>query len=838
MRARLFAALAVSVVVLGSVPQAAFAREVSVVETKSSMIMPQPTPKGGVSFGGCYVSNINATMNGVTHYTLVNTPAGFPTAGMILWYFNTLAYTGRTVISDATIKCGQVWGESILPAYIFRMYEPLQDWDGLTFTWQSWLGPTMTNNPPFTNNFATYFGPEISMTDIIGTQPAIWTIPSNIVQGWLDNPASNLGVMIKPDGGANKMLCNRAHGTVANRPTLTIEVSSNNLKPNTPTNQVPANGAPAQPRTGLQLTASPFTDPNGDPFGAAQWQVATTPEFIAPVWDSAAATASSTITVPVALQPGMRYWWRVRYRDTNAVEGDEWSAYSAPTYFDTTLNLVDPIAKIESMSAMILCGWTGVFSYADSNYNGRTRTDFYGPNGQSTNIAPGAMYMFWFDLRPFAAYTGMTVGADGDFMVANGYVLDPFPGTFNLREILTPWHETNVTWNNFVGPNWGSWTGRVSDVIGSVVFSQAREYWHLNVPQAMLQRWIDNPGSFYGLSLEANNANANVYTRRGEVGRQPQLTFDLSYSNAVPPNTPANVAPPNGSANQTLQPTLQSSAFSGPGLTHAASQWQIANDPSFAAPQWDSGSRTGDLLMVVIPSNVLQYSSRYYWRVRHISTEGGKSAYSSPTSFDTIVQAGTFTKLASANAMIKYINAESNFTSAAHTYFLPQGPSNGVPSGIVLNQFNLEVFQGMEATGPGQFEVFYGWVDPNFGAITFTPYLLLAPWNETSVTWNNFVGVDETNYPALLGQGFGSGVAVDLGSTQWTIDQSVIQGWLDGTITNYGIALVSDANNANALIFTRKTPDKAPRLTVDILPEPAGVLAALLAGALLLRRRR
>jgi len=106
-----------------------------------------------------------------------------------------------------------------------------------------------------------------------------------------------------------------------------------------------------------------------------------------------------------------------------------------------------------------------------------------------------------------------------------------------------------------------------------------------------------------------------------------------------PPAQPAGVSPVDGATGVSLTPTLSSSAFSDPdaGDTHAASQWQIDDDPwDFSAPAFDSGTDTTNLTSISIPSGRLTYSTLYYWRARYQDSHGAWSAWSEEAHFNTM----------------------------------------------------------------------------------------------------------------------------------------------------------------------------------------------------------
>jgi hypothetical protein len=821
------------------------ALEVIVNETASAMIKPNPIPDA-TRGGGCYVSNVNPAI--INNYNPVNLIAGYPVVGLLLYYFDLSAYTGRVVSGDADLSIGQVWGDKTRPDYWCYTFECLSNWEETVVTWQNWLGPGMTNNPSFTNNFHKYFSEQISSCNLnLGDSGDIiyhWTIPSNVVQRWLDDPASNRGIAHRPDGSFNKMLWNRARINVfpLKIPRLTVNFVSNNQAPTTPTNLTPANAAIAVPQTGARLSASAFNDPNGDAFSNSQWQVSADATFANILWDSGTIGPVTSVTIAATLQHSTRYYWRVRYRDGNVTEGQEWSAWSMPTSFDTVLNLIYPVARIESMSAMAKNGSV----YANSNVTGRTEGTFNFVTA-ATNVAPAGFLMYWFDLSVFSMYTGMVVGGTPKLQVSSMWAWPQNPPIFDLRVLQAPWHESNITWNSYVGNDWGTWTGKVGEVVSSVTIDsgETAATFEWEVPVSVIQQWIENPNQNYGLALVPQGAcNAMLYTRKSV--RPPTLVFDLAYSGAPAPAKPTNLSPANGAADQSLTPTLTSSAYSG-GAPHAASQWQLSEAGSMSPVKWDSGSSTGNLLSVSVPAAAgLTNNSRYYWRVRHVSSEGGKSPWSDVTSFDTPLVHGTFTKAATRMAMINYRAPGSNVNGNVSTVFWPHtGSSNGINGAVILCRFNLDVFsgKGAEAGGDGEVNVRWLYVNEDFGAIFFSAFPLLSPWDEDTVTWGTYVGAgpDLTN---VIGETFGSQQVIAPGSpggengTTWTVPQDVIQTWLDSAASNFGVAFYPDQANANAIMHGKLAPGTAPKLTAEIIPEPASLLLLGIAGVLGLLRRR
>jgi photosystem II stability/assembly factor-like uncharacterized protein len=130
-----------------------------------------------------------------------------------------------------------------------------------------------------------------------------------------------------------------------------------------------------------------------------------------------------------------------------------------------------------------------------------------------------------------------------------------------------------------------------------------------------------HPHGLWGLFSGRFDENALLACAVGEVG-------------PVPPDTPVNLAPPNGTGLPQPSVTLKASSFSdrNPEDTHLASQWQIATDSGFTGTVLDSAPDPTNLTTYTVTAG-LAYDQTYYFRVRHEDSTGLWSDWSQPTSF-------------------------------------------------------------------------------------------------------------------------------------------------------------------------------------------------------------
>jgi hypothetical protein len=138
-------------------------------------------------------------------------------------------------------------------------------------------------------------------------------------------------------------------------------------------------------------------------------------------------------------------------------------------------------------------------------------------------------------------------------------------------------------------------------------------------------------------------------------GTDYKCTFADWKASQVSVNKPSLLTPADGATDVGETPTFTSSAFSGTGVTHASSDWQVTlkADTGFASPVVQSMADTAHLLSW--DGGPLQPNTDYIVRVRH--NGGGKSsAWSDAVAFKT--QAG-FTPVM-APGQVYYIESGTN----------------------------------------------------------------------------------------------------------------------------------------------------------------------------------
>jgi len=202
---------------------------------------------------------------------------------------------------------------------------------------------------------------------------------------------------------------------------------------------------------------------------------------------------------------------------------------------------------------------------------------------------------------------------------------------------------------------------------------------------------------------------------------------------------------------------------------------------------------------------------------------------------------------ASQNAVIKSEHPATNYNGALMMQECNYNAVGSAPiGGFIMAAFDLGMYSGYVAVADGSFSNGINWAAEGgyYGS-----HQLLSNWNQSTVTWGNYVGpTDDSTYLNLIGPKMGQigPTAADSWMTVppygWTVSQSVIQAWLNNPGLCYGLALVPIEPNENNQCFALNgmnwAPQQMPKLVVDIIvPEPAAAGVAL-AGLLLARRRR
>ena len=124
---------------------------------------------------------------------------------------------------------------------------------------------------------------------------------------------------------------------------------------------------------------------------------------------------------------------------------------------------------------------------------------------------------------------------------------------------------------------------------------------------------------------------------------------------------------------------------------------------------------------------------------------------------------------------------------------------------------------------------------------THNVYVSLIDWFETTATWANFVGADNTldagvEYSSTLIDSF----VPDHSNTTYDIDvTSVVQMWSDDVSSNYGFVILNSGDD-QSYFLSDDTSTHGPTLAVDYsaqaIPEPATIFLTMFGFAWIVRK--
>jgi hypothetical protein len=392
---------------------------------------------------------------------------------------------------------------------------------------------------------------------------------------------------------------------------------------NVPVNLQPADGTLNEMRTPV-LAASDYGDATGGTSHvASRWQVCLFSNFVSTAWDSGEdAVHLTAMDVPAGvLSNGLRYFWRVSYK----TDAGTWTAWSAPTWFKTERQMYTVVLPA-AQNAMIRS------SSIYTNFNGANQVRF---SGLTPSGVMAGFILAKFDL---SAYAGARVVADADF--SDGVLWAEKPYDVAIYSLTKDWDESTVTWASYVDSTVGGagYTNVVGTRMGTITAGTARGPYHFPVLRSVVQKWLDDGGTNYGIALGAQYANTLFYSRSyHNATYAPRLAIALETNS--PLGRPVNVAPADGADGQPLETPLAASPFSHPNNPHAASRWQVSTAADFSGLVWDSGVDPSNLTSTTVPAGLLEIGNRYYWRVRYEDddpVEPEWSAWSAPTWFLTL----------------------------------------------------------------------------------------------------------------------------------------------------------------------------------------------------------
>ena len=166
----------------------------------------------GVTADGNFSGGSMINVGGVDHVS-----ADTATTEEALMRWSTAAIPPGAQVISATISVATANDGNLLTDGVIRVYKLNETWDEQTFTFFT-RGQALWSTPGAQGTARDPFFAEIAAT---AQDRYVVTIPTAIVQGWIDNPATNAGVVITSIGTGHLHLGSR-EGDPANASQLTV----------------------------------------------------------------------------------------------------------------------------------------------------------------------------------------------------------------------------------------------------------------------------------------------------------------------------------------------------------------------------------------------------------------------------------------------------------------------------------------------------------------------------------------------------------------------------------------------------------------------------------------
>ncbi|MCX7846916.1 MAG: hypothetical protein N2595_02635 [bacterium] len=166
-----------------------------------------------------------------------------------------------------------------------------------------------------------------------------------------------------------------------------------------------------------------------------------------------------------------------------------------------------------------------------SNYNGGTRTTLNTANPNGYCVA--GIIMWYFNLGPYA---GWTTTNEAEVTVGQNWG-EASPRIFRIYAIQSNWHESTVTWENWLGPgttNSGNraFTNWLGPELGAtnVVFVDQDTLTRWRISAEAVRSWLDGSAPYYGLAIVPDLWGNNMFYTRSATWKPnqiPKLTMEV-----------------------------------------------------------------------------------------------------------------------------------------------------------------------------------------------------------------------------------------------------------------------------------------------------------------------
>lgn len=430
--------------------------------------------------------------------------------------------------------------------------------------------------------------------------------------------------------------------------------------PNQPTIVSPADGTSSLGVT-FKITGSAYVSLSGDVQAAADWQVATDPNFNYVVAQSLGDTVNKTSWTVSGLSYSSKYYIRVRYKGVIYGYGD----WSVPAQVGTS-GLILVTGDLQgaggggSGGVLDMLFATHIHGYSYGSYGGGAGqyipVSIAATSRSTINVTIGAGGLGGYApaFNPGWDYGGTGSNGDNSVIDKDGNVLYTATGGVHGSYMYSSATNGDHTVLDVApggpgqsspygagGPYWPSVGYAPAGGIGaggSGASSSATD------PPAMYPYAVGgNGGPGYSTLKYPNTYPMPIsYSGASYANTGGYHTFSFAQSGQLvfggfEPTAPVIASPANGATGvDPLTIKIIASAYSSPvNLPQVSTDWQVATDPGFTNIVAQS-LNDGNNLTSWSPGG-LAYAASYYARVRYCDQSGAKSAWSNPVGFSMLV---------------------------------------------------------------------------------------------------------------------------------------------------------------------------------------------------------
>ena len=341
----------------------------------------------------------------------------------------------------------------------------------------------------------------------------------------------------------------------------------------------------------------------------------------------------------------------------------------------------------------------------------------------------------------------------------------------------SPWAESTMTWNT---PFTIDTTGLISELNSATGVYQT---WWIT---SWATFWQSNPSQNYGLMLRRLTSETTYYERAFESKDHNEFRPRLVVSYHLPTPTPTNTA----TATLTHTPTAT--------LTHTPTATPTATATETGQPTLTPTSTETAIVRPTRTPTATPTATRQPTLTATATRRPTLTATATPVNLSLCAVADAYILSESDDSNTgSYTNLRAAYSmgpDAFHHRALVRFNTSGIPQNAVVLSAQ---FQAYLTTGGG-----------SLAQVSLAAHRVTGAWNENGVTWSNQPTVAPSPAAAAsLGQ--------VTGYKSWDV-KGLAQGWIDGSLPNYGLELRGPEMNWWSRTFSSREGADCPRLLLTL----------------------